>query len=168
MKIRLLNEQDITAWKKLRLLALKDSPESFGSSYEEEAIYSDDDWRSSLNKSQIFGAFIDTALVGSAGFFALNTPKTRHRGVLFTVYTEPDYRKQGVARASIQAVVDHAKSNVEQLHVTCVTSNLSALKMYKEFGFSIYGTEPSALKIGNNFFDEHLMVLNLEGNKNNE
>jgi hypothetical protein len=41
------------------------------------------DWEIGLEKSDIFGAFIDGLLIGSAGFFILNTLKTKHRGVLF-------------------------------------------------------------------------------------
>jgi len=57
--------------------------------------------------------------------------------------------------------ITDAKSKVLQLHLTCVTSNQGAIQFYQKHGFKIYGTEPRALKIGNIFFDEHLMVLDL-------
>ncbi len=50
-----------------------------------------------------------------------------------------------------------------QLHLTCVTSNLGAVALYQKHGFKIYGTEPNALKIGDTFFDEYLMTLDLTG-----
>ena len=37
------------------------------------------------------------------------------------------------------------------------------MAFYQKQGFKIYGTEPRALKIGDTFFDEHLMILDLTG-----
>jgi len=61
----------------------------------------------------------------------------------------------------LEAVILYAQSRVLQLHLTVVTTNLGAIKLYQKHGFKIYGTEPRALKIGDVFFDEHLMVLDL-------
>ncbi len=161
MNIRLLQAQDVGIWTTLRLEALQDSPESFGSSYEEEIIRSEGDWKTGMENSDIFGAFLDNELVACAGFFSLSFLKTKHRGVLWGMYTKPVSRGKGIASSLIETVIAHAKSRVIQLHLTCVTSNLGAMKLYEKQGFKIYGTEPRALKIGNNFFDEHLMMLDL-------
>ena len=56
-------------------------------------------------------------------------------------------------------MIAHAKKRVIQLHLTVVTHNRAAVKLYEKNGFRIYGTEPRSLKIGDNFYDEHLMVL---------
>jgi len=161
MKIKLLTADDWKIWKKLRLEALQDSPMSFGSSYEEELHWPDLEVQNELNKSNIFGAFVDDMFVASAGFYTLNSMKTKHRGIIWGMYTHPEYRKQGIASALIQAVVTHAKSHVNQVHLTCVTNNLAAIQFYLRHGFKIYGTEPRALKIGDTFFHEHLMILEL-------
>jgi hypothetical protein len=68
MKIRILKQEDWKIWKSFRLEALKNSPENFGSSYEEELNWSDLDFQSALIKSDIFGAFIDNSLASCAGF----------------------------------------------------------------------------------------------------
>ena len=62
MDIRRLTPQDWQIWKQLRLEALKNAPESFGSSYEEELRWSDLEFQNEINKSNIFGAFIDHPL----------------------------------------------------------------------------------------------------------
>jgi RimJ/RimL family protein N-acetyltransferase len=161
MKIRLLNIDDLDEYKSLRLEALKQVPEAFGSSYEEEVNYSQKDWEMSFYTSNIFGAFIDGLLVGSAGFYRLNTQKTKHRGALFGMYVKPTSRGQGVASALVDIIITHAQLYVSQIHLACVTTNLTAVKLYEKHGFKIYGTEPRALKIGDAFFDEHLMSLKL-------
>jgi len=161
--IKQLTAEDWKIWKELRLGALKNSPESFGSSYEEEVNWPDLDFQNSLIKSDIFGVFVDSSLVSCAGFYSLNSAKTKHRGVIWGMYTRPEYRGQGIASALIQTIISHAKSHVAQLHLTCVTTNLGAVAFYQKHGFKIYGTEPRALKIRDTFFDEHLMILDLTG-----
>jgi ribosomal protein S18 acetylase RimI-like enzyme/2-polyprenyl-3-methyl-5-hydroxy-6-metoxy-1,4-benzoquinol methylase len=159
----MLTQEDWEPWKLLRLEALKNSPESFGSSYEEEVNWPDLDFQNNLTNSDIFGVFVDNSLVSCAGFYSLNSAKTNHRGVIWGMYTRPECRGQGIASALIQTIINHAKSHVTQLHLTCVTSNLGAVAFYQKQGFKIYGTEPRALKIGDTFFDEHLMILDLTG-----
>ncbi len=164
MKTRILTSKDWQVWKQFRLEALLNSPESFGSSYEEEINYSDDNWQSHINKSKIFAVFFGDLLVGAVGFYSLNTVRTKHRGVLFGMYTRPEYRKQNIANVLLERVITYAESHVRQLHLTCVASNLEAINFYQKRGFKIYGTEPRALKIADIFFDEHLMVLDLTKN----
>ncbi len=162
MKIKKLMQTDWQIWKDFRLDALKNSPESFGSSYEEESNWPDSYFQNELTKSDIFGAFIDQSLVAAAGFYVLHNDKTKHRGIVWGMYTQAQYRNRGLASSLIQAIIKHAKLLVTQLHLTCVTTNLEAKSLYEKHGFKIYGTEPRALKIGNSFLDEHLMMLNLK------
>lgn len=161
MKIRLLTVDDWQIWKNIRLEALQNSPENFGSSYVEECNWSDLEFQTGLKNSDVFGVFIENTLVACAGFYTLNFIKTQHRGVIWGMYTRPEYRKKGIASALIKYVVANARSKVLQLHLTCVTSNLDAIHCYQKQGFKIYGTEPRALKIGDTFYDEHLMALDL-------
>lgn len=161
MNIRLLMVEDADLWKKIRLEALQDSPESFGSAYEEEINFSQMDWESGLKKNDIFGVFIDEELVATAAFFNLLSLKTKHRGFIYAVYTKPAYRGKGLAGSLIERIITHAKSCVIQLHLACVTTNLGAVKLYEKHNFKIYGTEPRSIKIGDNYFDEYLMCLDL-------
>jgi len=168
MQIKKLTQEDWELWRSFRLEALKNSPESFGSSYEEELNWSDTDFQNTLTKNDIFGIIIHHSLVSCASFYSLNLDKMKHRGFIWGMYTRPHHRGKGCASAIIQAIINHAKSHVTQLHLTCVTSNLNAVEFYQKHGFKIYGTEPRALKINNTFFDEHLMVLDLIGGSMNQ
>lgn len=160
MNIRPLEKDDWVQFKTLRLEALREYPEAFGSSFEEESVMSDEELKASFKSCDVFGCFIENTLVGCAGFFVLSSLlKMRHRGVLCTIYTKPAFRKQGIADALVKTLIHHAKGRVEQLHLTVVTSNQMALKVYERNGFTVYGTEPRSLKIGNHFYDEHMMVL---------
>ena len=57
------------------------------------------------------------------------------------------------------SVIAYAKKRVRQLHLTVVTTNEGALKLYEKNGFRVYGTEPRSLKVNEHYYDEHLMVL---------
>ena len=75
------------------------------------------------------------------------------------MYVKEEFRKQGVADLLANAVIEHARKLVLQLHCNVVTSNTGAVKLYQKLGFQIYSTEPRSLKLGDKFYDEHLMVL---------
>lgn len=159
--IRQLMDADWRLWKDIRLEALQNAPESFGSSLEEESRWTDADFQRVLKSSYVLGVFTDSALVSVAGFYALDSLKTRHRGVLWGMYTRPGQREKGMAHALMSALIQHAERCVTQLHLTCVTCNHAAVSLYQKQGFRIYGTEPKALKMNGSFFDEYLMVLDL-------
>lgn len=158
VKIKLLSQFDWPLWKKIRLEALEKNPEAFGSSFEEESLRTDSDWESSLINSDIFGAFSQDILIGTAGFFTYYQPKQKHKGALFGVYVFPEYRNKKIADQLISAVLEHAKNKVTQVHCTVVTQNPIAIRLYEKHGFVSYGIEPRALKIRDEFLDEILMV----------
>ena len=160
--IKHLQKNDWVLWKEIRLEALKRHPEAFGGTYEEECLWSDEDFKLGLVKSDIFGAFIDNRLVGVAGIFVIQSKKLKHKGTLFSLYVKNEKRGQGIADQLVKAVINHVRQRVLQLHCTVVTNNNSALKLYQRHGFQIYGTEPRSLKVNEKFYDEHLMVLKFE------
>lgn len=162
MNIRQLTTDDWSLYKQVRLKALKECPEAFGSSYEEEAEYSENQFKEMLAQNDLFGVFEGEALIAMAGYFTLKGLKTKHRGFLFGLYVEPQFRNQSVASKLLLDLLRHAKSKMSQIHLSVVTTNEAALKLYKKHGFEIYGTEPHSLKIGESFFDEYLMALQFE------
>ncbi len=165
MKIRQLTQQDWQAFKNLRLEALTQHPEAFGSSFEEESTLTDVELQQRFSSCDLFGAFVHDELIGCAGFFVYSSEKMSHRGCLFSMYTKKAHRNSGVADALIKIIIAHAKTSVMQLHITVVTTNHIAIRLYQNNGFHIYGTEPRSLKIGEHFYDEHLMVLVFSSNQ---
>lgn len=159
MIIRLLDRQDVQSWKNIRLEALHNEPQAFCISFEQEARRSDSGFKTILDKNTIFGVFVDGELVGSSGFYILDSLKTRHRGVLWGMYVKQEHRRKGIADLLIQTIITHAKSHVIQLNLTVIASNTAAIKLYQRHGFIIYATEPRSLKLGDQFFDEHYMIL---------
>ena len=66
-----------------------------------------------------------------------------------------------MAPALVQRVIEAAADTVEELRLTVVASNTTAVRLYSRRGFREYGVEPRALKIGDRYHDEVLMALPL-------
>ena len=78
------------------------------------------------------------------------------------MYVRKEIRGHGVADQLVKAIIDHARQQVIQLHCSANAENEGALRLYQRHGFQIFGTEPRSLKVDENFYDEHLMVLNFD------
>ena len=81
--------------RQLRLNALRETPEAFGSSYEEEHTLTLDDiraWVATDIENAMFGVFIDGALTGMAGVGRQHKLKMRHKAQIWSVYMAPAAR----------------------------------------------------------------------------
>lgn len=167
MLIRKLAEDDIEALWSLRLRALRDNPEAFGSTYEETLQRGMESFRQRLRQPHAetfyLGAFEEESLVGMVGFFRENGLKGQHKGYIISMYTAPEQRGRGVGKALVAEAIVQARAipGIEQLHLAVVTTNTAARQLYQSLGFEVYGLEPRALKQGEQYWDEELMVLRL-------
>ncbi len=161
-EVRKLTAEDAETFRSIRLESLEHHPEAFAASYEVEAQLALEEIARRLRKGAVFGGFQGSDLVGVAGFSPLKSPRARHRGILWGMYVKESARGSGLAAALFQKVLEHARSRVEMIHLTAVTSNERALRFYKKMGFEGYGIERRALKIGDEYYDEELMVYFLD------
>ncbi len=58
----------------------------------------------------------------------------------------------------MDAVLDHAGTRVEQVHLFVAATNDRAVNLYRRLGFEPYGTKPRALMVNGIHIDELLMV----------
>jgi RimJ/RimL family protein N-acetyltransferase len=157
-KVRRLEAQDAMIYRDLRLEGLKNQPEAFGSSWEDESGKPDAWWVERLETSTVFGGWIDASpLLGVAGFHAHAASKLRHKAVLWGMYVRIEGRGTGLAGRLVQRVIEHARPLVEEICLTVVASNIAGKRLYSAAGFEPYGIERRALKIGEEYFDEVLM-----------
>jgi RimJ/RimL family protein N-acetyltransferase len=163
--LRVLEPSDAQAYRELRLEGLANSPEAFGSSYEEEASLTIEIFRSRIPRSPpnaIFGAFADDRLVGMAGFMVYERLKARHKGLMWGVYVRPEWRRHGLGRKLVGRVIDHAALHVIMLEAAVGLTNESARRTYHALGFKPYGIERKAIRIGETFYDEELLCIDFE------
>jgi ribosomal protein S18 acetylase RimI-like enzyme len=156
--IRRLVAGDAAAFREIRLAGLLEAPTAFGSSYAAEKDNSVGDFATTIGRNYLAGAWIGDLLIGVTGFYQLTGEKTAHRGNVWGVYVDPAHRGSGVARLLIEDVLAHARQKVLQVHLSVVADNAAALGLYERLGFVRYGLEPRSLRIGDRFYDEHLMV----------
>jgi L-amino acid N-acyltransferase YncA len=165
MLVRKLTEEDLDALWTMRLQALMDNPEAFGSTYEETVARGKDVFRQRLAQGDdifFLGAF-DETLIGMVGFFREEGVKNRHKGYVVSMFVLPEKRGQGAGKALMQALIALARQidGLEQLHLAVVTTQQAASLLYRSLGFEVYGMTPRALKTGEQYWDEDLMVLRL-------
>ena len=166
MQIRRLTPEDAVAYRALRLRALREHPEAFGSSYEEEQGKSAD-WaarRLGNNEGFFLGAFSDAAaLIGAVGLQLEQRHKLRHQGKVIGMYVAPEFARRGVGRALIEALVSQARAidHLESLRLTVTSAHAHVGKLYRSAGFVECGREPRALKLDGRDYDKTLMFLDL-------
>lgn len=163
--IRLLVAEDAEAFKALRLRGLRDNPESFAASVEEDAALSLEAVRGWLvGEAQcVLGAFDGGQLVGALGLKRESRARLAHKAAVWGMYVAPEVRSRGVGRRLLTALIDEARrmGGLKCLLLAVAVGNAPAHALYRSLGFRTYGVEPNALKAGETFVDEELMVLTL-------
>lgn len=162
--VRKLGKADHKTYRSIRLELLKLEPTSFGSSFDEESLFSEDIWISRLTKENVYtvGAFIEDKIVGIAVNVLSPRKKMKHISTLNSMYVIPKYRGKGIASSLINDVISNSKSTgVEIMKLSVVTTNTSALKLYKSKGFTVNGEDIKAIKYENEYFNLYLMSKEL-------
>jgi ribosomal protein S18 acetylase RimI-like enzyme len=159
--IRRLTPDDADFFRAIRLEALKANPEAFGSTFEFEDKLDLDWFAGRLRDSHVFGAFRDGELVGTVGFAIQQGQKNSHKGRLWGMYVRPSSRNFGVGRLLVNAALEAARENVELVQLSVVRENGRARRLYESVGFVEFGMEPKASKLGDKYYDEAHMTLDL-------
>ncbi len=167
MEIRVLVPADAAAYWEIRLEGLRDEPQAFGMSaaeFQETTVAGMEQRLREMPPLNFYlGAFDNHRLVGIATFVRETRTKDSHKGHIYGVFVTPSHRGRRIGRALIAALIERAKQQhgLEQIMLAVANTQLPAIALYRSFGFETYGTEPHALKNGDAYVDEHLMVLRL-------
>jgi ribosomal protein S18 acetylase RimI-like enzyme len=166
--VRQLTPQDAAAYQQVRLQALRDSPTAFSASYEDEAGRTLDEVAPRLVAAAdgslcVLGVFEDAALAGFVAFIRPRRKKLMHSAELAGMYVLPEFRRRGLGRVLMHAVIAHARAlnGVRQLRLGVNAANDSAVHLYRAAGFTRCGVGPDALCIDGVYYDEDRYVLRL-------
>ncbi|MBV9834525.1 MAG: GNAT family N-acetyltransferase [Alphaproteobacteria bacterium] len=162
IETRRIAPSDAPLYREIRLEALQAAPEAFGSAYELERTYTIEQFADLLGRSDVFGAFRGSALLGMAGYRTQVGPKREHKGYLWGMYVRSAARGLGVGKQLVEAVLRHARGRVELVQLSVVSDNETAQRLYRSCGFVVYGHEVHSLKQNGRYYDEKLMAVALD------
>ncbi|VEP13708.1 conserved hypothetical protein [Hyella patelloides LEGE 07179] len=167
MKIKKLIKHDAENYRNIRLEALDNNPDFFGTMYHEEAIMTIDTFREKIpvdKNNFILGCYKDKDLIGIVAFHQESRMKLRHKAYIRSMYVQPKYRKKGIGKLLLNELIERAKAikEIEILLLDVVTNNLPAKQLYLSFGFQIYGIEKMAYKLNHQYFDMESMSLQIK------
>jgi RimJ/RimL family protein N-acetyltransferase len=169
--IRPLGPADAAAFRALRLRGLRESPDAFGGSYEEEAAQPVESTAAMLENAApgdvVLGAWDEDALLGVVALRREPRHRARHRAGIRAMYVAPEARGRGVGRALLDAVVAHARAveGIHRLELGVTVTNEAARALYLRAGFIPYGVQPDAYRQDGRSLDSELMTMPLDASR---
>lgn len=168
-RVRRLHEPDAAAYHALRIRALREHPDAFTSSFEEEqgrplawaeARLRDDAFRP---HDFFLGAFADGALAGIVGLQGRYRPKERHNATVVGMFVAPELAGRGLGRALMNELLarSRALADLSQLDLTVTEGNHAAQALYAGCGFTVFGRQPNAIRLDGREFAKLHMLLRL-------
>ena len=156
--VRRLVPADAPAYRQLMLAAYAQTPDAFTSTVAERESLPLTWWESRMqdkpdSNETVFGGFSGGMLAGAAGLMRETREKTRHKATLFGMVVDPSFRRGGLGRALVDAVLQHAGTctGLQLLQLTVTEGNAGAQRLYVECGFVVFGTEPMATTTATGF-----------------
>jgi GNAT superfamily N-acetyltransferase len=134
LTIRLCGTNDWEDLRVIRLEALSDTPDAYGSTYEESLRWSDAQWKNAASTRLYYLADRDGRVVGMvSGGFNDAYPGTRW---LYGMYVTPSERGTGTAVLLVRSIGEWAKGHgVDEVYLHVGSSVLRARAFYEKVGF---------------------------------
>ena len=140
LSIRRIQRGESRIFRQLRLQALKESPQAFGSTYVDAMERSPESWTTQSDGTSrgsdrsTFIAFTDEYPIGLSALYRLESPQDV--GELMQVWVSPDFRRKAVAGALMDVVFYWAeKNNFRAIAAGIRASNAGAMRFYQKYGF---------------------------------
>ncbi len=159
MEIQRLTPGEAKRLRAIRLRALSNAPDAFGSTFEETAARPPKSWPKQLAELATFVVVLDGYDVGMVrGIRYEGKPGA---AILLSMWVAPAVRGKGVGEALIDAVVDWARSEgFVHLLLDVADENAPAVALYARKGFKPTG-ETSTLPPPREHIREHQRTLDL-------
>lgn len=156
--VRQLAASDADAFRGLHLEALQAYPAAFAMAYEEECDLPLSEFESRLEQLVVLGGFVNGVLAGMATLQRHKQVKRRHVAMLWGMYVKDAFRGSGLAESILQAAMERARSEVDQLELYVAAGNGRASRFYRRFGFERYGLMRRSLRVEGVDYDAEMMV----------
>ena len=160
--VRKLEAPEWSTYRDLRLRALAESPDAFGSTLAIEQVRGAEDWARRLATGTTSG--LDLPLIAevhhvAAGLaWAKVEPSDASVVNVFQMWVAPEFRGRGTGRLLLRAAIDWAKArgaHAVQLGVAC--GDTPAMRLYTRAGFRPVGA-PGSLRDGSPLLGQSMLL----------
>jgi ribosomal protein S18 acetylase RimI-like enzyme len=162
VSVRRFAPEEWRIYRDLRLRALTDSPDAFGSTLDREAARSEADWASRLGQGSIsdrdlplIAEFDDEPLGLSWARIDDLQPDVAH---IYQVWIAPTRRRLGAGAALLDTMIAWARSaNVRRIVLSVTCGDTPAMHLYSRAGFAPVG-EPQPLRPGSTLMSQPMQL----------
>ena len=147
VEIRRIGRDEWQELRELRLRALLDAPDVFGSTHDQEASDPEDEWRNWVADGAEGGSGFAAIAVGPVGWvgMAVGAPHREHPGELglFAMWVDPFVRGEGIGRRLVNEVLGWARATgCRSIRLRVTSTNEVAIRLYERCGFLDDGDRP--------------------------
>ena len=136
-ELRVIARDDWEDFRALRLQALADSPDSFGTTLAEALTQPPSVWRDrAAGAGPLVLAFADHGPVAMGGLYM---PDSAADAFVWGMWVEPASRGQGVAARILERLVEHADEVGRSVLLHVTEGNDTARRLYERQGFTATG-----------------------------
>jgi ribosomal protein S18 acetylase RimI-like enzyme len=139
--IERITPQTALVFKDVRLRALLDAPTAFSSTYAKESQFPDEEWMKRSVRWSSDGSVAYLAMDGVVGCGIIGAyEENEQRAQVISMWVDPKFRRAGVGKALINAVVGWAGSRaMRELKLMVTSVNPGAIAFYERLGFCMTG-----------------------------
>jgi ribosomal protein S18 acetylase RimI-like enzyme len=136
----------------LRLESLRRSPLAFGSSVEEEASFTEAEWKKRMKNTHF--AMAGRVPVGMVVCAFSEEVKFRHIAEIYSFYVTVSHRGKGIGTALLDHALKLARDNRRIVKVRLYVNDrqAAAIRMYEKAGFQVVGRLEREMKVGGRFY----------------
>lgn len=158
-EIRKLPQSRWRDYRKIRLEGLKNDPQAFASSYEEEVEFAADVWVKRVHNA-IF-ALIDDVPVGVITYIIPQRRKVKHTSDINGFYVSSEYRHRGIGTALLRKAISMIREvpGIRKVNLSVSATQIPAISMYYREGFVKVGEARDQFNVDGKFSNEVYMEL---------
>lgn len=162
---RTLLPTDWEIYRALRLAALQESPNAFGSTLAAEQLQPAEQWQDRLTTAQAskvdlaLMALVDSAPAGLA--WGQADAKDSETVNIFQMWVAPQYRNLGIGKGLLEQIISWARNNnAKTVQLAAVCGDTPAMRLYSSMGFLPTGS-PEPLREHSALLSQN-MILRLD------
>ncbi len=158
--VRRLEAHEGPAYRRLRLAALADAPDAFGSTLERETAWSDEAWAERVEAGAASATDLPLVVERGGGLVGLawgrieaEDPGTAH---VYQMWVAPQLRRGGLGADLLAAIVAWARdARARQVVLDVTDGNTPARRLYEKAGFTPVGA-PRPLRPGSALLSQRM------------